>query len=579
MALPLALLTAATQTPLESIVAAQALAFNVSISFAAVLANGSVLAAASGPDDRAKGTSVTTASLYPSGSVTKTITATACMRLADAGKLELDAPVHTIVDPWLAAQGMPSLLKVWKGDATVERVTVAQLLQMRSGLSDYDDAATRDWQIAHPTRDILPEDFIANASKRFLFQPGDGGSYTGIGYVLLGWVLCASVDGCKSWADLDLKALVVPPSSGLLEQTRFMRAGPCSQYPKVVHQYLFDPQSHAARAPALRINGSAAPPPLPSRREAALFSSRRLGAGSPPSHCKPHTAGIWFDRTVLTGPSVGERNTTSGDAAACCAAADGFAGAMFWSFLPTGGSSADSSASSAGSSGVSAGGTCRFFAATAELKGEHSPTATSGRADPPVHAEDFLDLYDMSCLNGWTMGDIATTPSEIAGFYHGLFGGRVVSPSALQRMTSWATLTTGFAKGTPYGYGLMQSQITIPLRGVHTCGALPACKCFFFVCSFSSPNVGHAGLDYGSGMQLIGHLSALNVSFAMASNAGEASMGMNFSLGYLENAMAVQLGACGLLDAVVHAAYPSYPPFACQGAKVEARGELDRVTS
>ena len=61
-----------------------------------------------------------------------------------------------------------------------------------------------------------------------------------------------------------------------------------------------------------------------------------------------------------------------------------------------------------------------------------------------------------------------------------------------------------------YGLGLMLGDLTVPLRGVHACGALPACKCQLFKCYFHTATVGHAGLDYGSGMPLIGYMTELN---------------------------------------------------------------------
>ena len=41
------------------------------------------------------------------GSVTKSFTAVRALRLVQAGKLDLDAPVHVLVDPWLRAQSPP----------------------------------------------------------------------------------------------------------------------------------------------------------------------------------------------------------------------------------------------------------------------------------------------------------------------------------------------------------------------------------------------------------------------------------------------------------------------------------------
>ena len=85
-----ALALAAPANPLQAIADKHAALFNVSLSMAARLSSGEVIAGAAGLDDHAVGSKVTTASLYPSGSVTKTFTAVAAMRLVDQGKLELD---------------------------------------------------------------------------------------------------------------------------------------------------------------------------------------------------------------------------------------------------------------------------------------------------------------------------------------------------------------------------------------------------------------------------------------------------------------------------------------------------------
>jgi hypothetical protein len=43
---------------------------------------------------------------------------------------------------------------------------------------------------------------------------------------------------------------------------------------------------------------------------------------------------------------------------------------------------------------------------------------------------DFYDIYYASCLNGWTMGDLAVAPSDITRFYYYLFGSEVMGPGS-----------------------------------------------------------------------------------------------------------------------------------------------------
>ena len=570
----LALTTAATAataaTPaatLEALISRQSISYNVSIAAAATLANGTTLAAAAGWDNRASGTKINTRSLFPSGSVTKTFTATAAMRLVEQGKLKLDAPFHTIVDPWLQAQGKPTMKAIWGGDATIEAVTVAHLLQMRSGIGDYNDLETKLWQLTHPTLDITPDTYVANVSKKFPFPPGEGGSYTGIGYVLLGCVLCASTDGCKSWADLDQKALLQAPTfspSDALNETIFMRGGLCSGYPAVVHQYSFMP-GFRQTVPAvlqdlsdLLEEAGRASAELTSPRRAAEVAPIRFAAprraSAPPRHCTDHSLApggqkLWFPHAEIVGPSFGEKNITTGGAEGCCALADSVTDAYLWTFYP---------------SGSGEGGTCRFFAAVPGITGKSSLSATSGKADPVLSEEDFVDLYPMSCLNGWTMGNIATTPSEATQFYHALFGGEIVSASGLKAMTSWKPLTTGFAKGVPYGFGLMAQQFVIPLDVNRCPDDAPLCKCRFLQgCRLEAYQIGHPGLDYGSGMPAIGYVLGLNISYAVASNTGESVMGMNSTLGVAENLDVLDSVECQFFDIVIHAQMPSYPKFKC----------------
>ena len=576
-----ALALAAPANPLQAIADKHAALFNVSLSMAARLSSGEVIAGAAGLDDHAVGSKVTTASLYPSGSVTKTFTAVAAMRLVDQGKLELDKPFHAIVDPWLKAQGNKTLVEMW-GDKTIETVTVRHLLSMRSGIRDYNDEATREWTIKHPTEDLLPSEYVASVDKRFLFKPDHGGAYTGVGYVLLGWVLCASTPGCHTWADLDQKAMATPSGENeLLRTTQFMKAGPCSKYPGVVHQYLFAPGSQLSwssedevmATDETAVEGEVVPPARgdKSARHAAELrysSSASHGAhggmgsnheskghmAAPlPHHCtNPSKTGQsknWYDHVKITGPTLGNVTIPSGGAASCCAHADTVARAALWTFAP---------------SGLSGAGTCHFYPYVQGVKGSFSLSATSGRVDALLRPSDFIDLYSDSCLNGWTMGNIAPPPREIVEWYGALFSGELVSSAAIKQMTTFQKLTTGFEPGLPYGFGLMAGEIAAPLKDVKTCGQLPACKCSGTRgCYFTSPTVGHAGLDYGSGMPIIGFMTALNVSYALASNTGESPMGMNFSKGQLENSKFFYSISCEFLDVVVHAQLPTYPAFKC----------------
>ena len=64
-------------------------------------------------------------------------------------------------------------------------------------------------------------------------------------------------------------------------------------------------------------------------------------------------------------------------------------------------------------------------------------------------------------------------------------------------------------------------------------------------------------------------IAGLNVSYVIAFNTGEQSVGMNTTMGEMEN----QIGfgsapvSCQVLELAVHAALPEYPAFDCTGGR------------
>ena len=168
--------------------------------------------------------------LVPGGSITKAFTAVLALQLQEQvrawisippnllanqrsadrnlcqqGLLDLDAPVTNYIDPWFENQKppRPPLALLWR-NASIKKITSRQLLQMRSGMQDYDDGALLLWTAMQSTpRDYEPLDFILWATQKgFLWPPDEGGSYSGTGYVMLGMVL-AAVTKASSWDKLD----------------------------------------------------------------------------------------------------------------------------------------------------------------------------------------------------------------------------------------------------------------------------------------------------------------------------------------------------------------------------------------
>lgn len=104
-------------------------------------------------------------------SVTKSVLATLALQLADAGRLELDGPILT-----------------WLPELQVQTpMTVRQLLNHTSGLPDYGGMSSyRQAVRTSPEAAWGPSRFMALLSDAtLLFAPGQGWSYSNLGYMLI----------------------------------------------------------------------------------------------------------------------------------------------------------------------------------------------------------------------------------------------------------------------------------------------------------------------------------------------------------------------------------------------------------
>jgi hypothetical protein len=292
---------------------------------------------------------------------------------------------------------------------------------MRAGFRDYENGVLENWTINNPKRDYLPVDLVKTLNKSFYFVPGKGGAYSSDGFVVAGMVL-AAITGARTWSDFDQLAAIgdmQPPLNG----TIFMKTGACSQYPLVVHQY--------ARKPTSRGWG----PDTALEALPASQSQGRCDASDQP--------GI-----LVSGGVFGKIHSVR-NASECCMIAQHHAKEHHkdipFSFLPDAKNVSNS--------------TCTTFSSVTGYR--PVPNATSGGfSNGPGHralnASDFVDLYNTSCLNGWTMGNIAVTPSDVTRFFLLLAQGEVVSESWLAEMKRFRNLTDGFVAGfATYGLGLM----------------------------------------------------------------------------------------------------------------------------
>ena len=109
------------------------------------------------------------------GSNTKTWTATVILQLVDEGRIALDDPVS-----------------MYRPDVpNGENITIAQLLDMRSGLANYTENLELNEQMdSNPGRVWDPEELLAmGLAEPPAFPPGEGFLYSNTNYVLLGVII------------------------------------------------------------------------------------------------------------------------------------------------------------------------------------------------------------------------------------------------------------------------------------------------------------------------------------------------------------------------------------------------------
>jgi CubicO group peptidase (beta-lactamase class C family) len=126
-----------------------------------------------GMADRERGTAVSPDTRFNLGSGNKQFTAVAVLRLAQEGRLELDAPVGRYL------RDLPTPI--------AEQVTIRHLLQHRSGLGDYmrHPDFNRNRQHRWSTQELL----ALIRSDSLAFTPGTRRVYSNSGYVVLGAVI------------------------------------------------------------------------------------------------------------------------------------------------------------------------------------------------------------------------------------------------------------------------------------------------------------------------------------------------------------------------------------------------------
>jgi CubicO group peptidase (beta-lactamase class C family) len=511
---------AALHARLQSLVSSMSAQYNLSISVSVKLDEGDEAAAAAGSGGFSPKSKV------PSGSAVKPFTAVALLQLSIAGVLDIDAPVAPIVDAWRTKQSLPPLSSVFN-DSRIELVTTRQLIGMRSGIKDYDDADMFQKTLERNGADILPEEYIRSAGQQsFACAPGKCVRYSGNNFVLAGEVLAATL-GAPSWEALDQMAALTPAGQPALEleDTIFMGRGPCSQH-GVSHQYAFrsfgsPPQMAAPWSTQPATQRRTWPrklwPPHPPLfdRPSAPSAPPSASPSAPPScvsTAEPKPNHIFVGHAVGSFAAPGAEH--------CCAVVAKHPGVGAWTYTP---------AAAAGTPG-----NCTGFDAVWQMRPAPSGVV-SGWSAVPFNESDVVDLLPYSCLNGWTMGNIATTPIDLTRFYHALLAHKtLLRHDALEAMLTFHSMAGGgWTPGVDAGYGL--GMMYNPMRLVvpsGTCGP-PVCNCSRWQCVANLSFIGHPGEDWGSGVW-VGRLVELNASVAVASTSGHG--GLNASLTQHQNA-------------------------------------------
>jgi CubicO group peptidase (beta-lactamase class C family) len=157
----------------------------------AVLARGQLHELASGVLHRGTGVAVTTDSIFHSGSIAKTYTATLVMKLVDDGLLDLDAPIVEVLPEFATPD-----------PAATKTITARQLLSHTGGVTnDFNHDSGRG-------DDALAKYVEAARDVALDLPPGTAVSYGGLGYVVLGRVI--EVLTGRTW-DQALKDLLFTP--------------------------------------------------------------------------------------------------------------------------------------------------------------------------------------------------------------------------------------------------------------------------------------------------------------------------------------------------------------------------------
>jgi len=178
---------------------------------------------------------VLTTDTFAMGSTAKMYTAAAILRLVDAGKFGLDDKALPLMDSFWTKINGTSLLSIL--GPQLSNVTVRHLMQMRSGIPDFDNLASRRYQFENPLKDLGPVEELSflTPGQSFNCEPGSCGEYSSTNYELLGLILAQNA-GVSSWDEYEQVRDLPEELMASMPHTSFAVHGPCARYTKV-HAY------------------------------------------------------------------------------------------------------------------------------------------------------------------------------------------------------------------------------------------------------------------------------------------------------------------------------------------------------
>jgi CubicO group peptidase (beta-lactamase class C family) len=116
--------------------------------------------------------------MFAWGSGTKPTTALLILQLVQAGKVALDDSILLHANDYLRhiSGGSSDLIQLY--GPQIHNLTIRNLLQMRSGLTEYDNFFVRSYQNTHRDLDLSPMWVLNTTNRSFMCAPGSCGHYS-----------------------------------------------------------------------------------------------------------------------------------------------------------------------------------------------------------------------------------------------------------------------------------------------------------------------------------------------------------------------------------------------------------------